>query len=196
MFTTGSKLLIGSSVLAWIAAAVYGVAQEGALGTIGMISVAAALSLLAGIINTLAGEQLQTVKEIRKDAYRGQHTTTARQMVRLSDGALLIDTPGMRELRLVQSGEALDDVFSEIAAFAADCRFSDCRHEAEPGCAVRAAIDVGALDQQRLERFRKLQAEDRRNSETVAERRARDRNLGQLYKSILSGKQRLKGGNE
>jgi len=147
------------------------------------------------LINTLAGAG-QDTRDIREDDQRGRHTTTSRSMHGLPQGGWLVDTPGMRELRLVDSGDALDDVFSEITTLAADCRFSDCRHEAEPGCAVRAAIDAGELDQRRLERFRKLQAEDRRNSETVAERRARDRNLGQLYKSIQSGKRRLKGGDE
>ena len=147
------------------------------------------------LINTLAGAG-QDTRDVREDDQRGRHTTTSRSMHGLPQGGWLVDTPGMRELRLVDSGDALDDVFSEITALAADCRFSDCRHEAEPGCAVRAAIDAGELDQRRLGRFRKLQAEDRRNSETVAERRARDRNLGQLYKSIQSGKRRLKGGDE
>jgi ribosome biogenesis GTPase len=147
------------------------------------------------LINTLTGSSEDT-REVREDDQRGRHTTTSRSMHRLPQGGWLVDTPGMRELRLVDSGNALDDVFAEITALATDCRFSDCRHEAEPGCAVRAAIETGLLDRQRLKRFRKLQAEDRRNSETVAERRARDRNLGQLYKSILSDKQRLKGGDE
>lgn len=147
------------------------------------------------LINTLAGAG-QDTREVREDDQRGRHTTTSRSMHGLPQGGWLVDTPGMRELRLVDSGDALDDVFSEITALAADCRFSDCRHEAEPGCAVRAAIDAGVLDQERLDRFRKLQAEDRRNSETVAERRARDRNLGQLYKSIKSGKLRYKDGND
>jgi len=147
------------------------------------------------LINTLAGAG-QDTRDVREDDQRGRHTTTSRSMHGLPQGGWLVDTPGMRELRLVDSGDALDDVFSEITTLAADCRFSDCRHEAEPGCAVRAAIDAGELDQRRLERFRKLQAEDRRSSETVAERRARDRNLGQLYKSIQSGKRRLKGGDE
>lgn len=147
------------------------------------------------LVNTLTGAGLDT-RDVREDDQRGRHTTTSRSMHRLPQGGWLIDTPGMRELRLVDSGDALDDVFGEITALAADCRFSDCRHAAEPGCAVQAAIEAGVLDQQRLDRFRKLQAEDRRNSETVAERRARDRNRGQLYKSILTDKQRLKGGNE
>ena len=147
------------------------------------------------LVNTLTGSSLDT-REVREDDQRGRHTTSSRSMHRLPQGGWLVDTPGMRELRLVDSGDALEDVFSEISTLAADCRFSDCRHETEPGCAVQAAIDTGVLDQQRLARFRKLLAEDRRNSETVAERRARDRNLGQLYKSILSGKQRFKGGSE
>jgi ribosome biogenesis GTPase len=147
------------------------------------------------LINTLTGA-CQHTRDVRENDQRGRHTTTSRSMHGLPQGGWLVDTPGMRELRLVNAGDAIDDVFSEITALAADCRFSDCCHETEPGCAVRAAIGAGALDQRRLDRFRKLQVEDRRNSETVAERRARDRNLGQLYKSILSGKQRLKGGND
>ena len=147
------------------------------------------------LINTLAGAQLET-RGVREDDQRGRHTTTTRSMHHLPQGGWLIDTPGMRELQLVDIGEALDDVFADIARLARNCRFADCAHDGEPGCAVRAAIDEGLLDPARLMRFRKLLAEDRRNTETVAERRARDRGLGQLYKSILSGKQRLKGGRE
>lgn len=147
------------------------------------------------LINTLAGVQQDTC-EIREDDQRGRHTTTGRSMHRLPQGGWLIDTPGMRELQLVDVGDALDDVFGDIVAIAERCRFSDCSHEVEPDCAVLAAIDEGRLDAGRLQRFRKLLSEDRRNTETIAERRARDRSLGQLYKSILSGKRVLKGGNE
>ena len=146
------------------------------------------------LINTLAGAS-QDTRDVRHDDQRGRHTTTSRSMHRLAHGGWLIDTPGMRELQLVDVGDALGDVFREITALAADCRFSDCRHDVEPGCAVQAAIDAGTLDPQRLKRFRKLLSEDRRNSETIAERRARDRSTGMLYKSILSGKQKLKDGN-
>lgn len=147
------------------------------------------------LINTLAGSS-QDTRDVRHDDQRGRHTTTSRSMHRLAHGGWLIDTPGMRELQLVDVGDALGDVFSEITALAADCRFSDCRHEVEPGCAVRAAIDAGTLDPERLKRFRKLLSEERRNSESIAERRARDRSTGVLYKSILSGKQKLKDGNK
>jgi ribosome biogenesis GTPase len=147
------------------------------------------------LINTLTGAGQET-HEVREDDQRGRHTTTSRSMHRLPQGGWLVDTPGMRELRLVESGDALDSVFSEISVLAANCRFSDCRHEAEPGCAVRTAIDSGALDPGRLERFHKLRAEERRSNETIAERRARDRALGHLYKSVLAQSRRGKGGGD
>ncbi len=145
------------------------------------------------LVNTLTGEQLAT-RAVREDDQRGRHTTTSRSMHRLPQGGWLIDTPGMRELQLVDVGDALDDVFSDVAGLAQRCRFADCSHEAEPGCAVQAAIADGALDGERLRRYRKLRSEDRRNTETLAERRSRDRSLGKLYKSILAGKRHEKGG--
>jgi len=146
------------------------------------------------LINTLAGASLPT-RGVRADDQRGRHTTTGRSMHALPDGGWLIDTPGMRELQLVDVGEALDDVFTEIAALAGNCRFSDCSHEREPGCAVLAAIERGELDEDRLRRFRKLLSEDRRNTESMADRRARDRLTGRTYKSIQSAKRRLKQDN-
>lgn len=145
------------------------------------------------LVGTLTGERLET-RAVREDDQRGRHTTTARSLHRLPQGGWLIDTPGMRELQLVDVGEAIEDVFAEITSLAARCRFSDCGHEAEPGCAVREAIDAGDLDEGRLRRFRKLQAEDRRNSESLAERRSRDRSLGKLYRTVQAGKRRAKGG--
>ena len=136
------------------------------------------------LINTLAGTTQETC-EVREDDQRGRHTTTGRSMHRLPDGGWLIDTPGMRELQLVDIGDALDDVFAEISELAARCRFTDCSHDAEPGCAVQAAIEAGKLDAERLRRFRKLLSEDRRNSESVAERRARERALGHFYLSLI-----------
>ncbi len=144
------------------------------------------------LTNTLTGEHLET-QAAREDDQRGRHTTTSRSMHRLPHGGWLIDTPGMRELRLVDVGDAIDDVFAEVAALASACRFSDCSHASEPGCAVQAAIAEGHLDAERLRRYRKLQSEDRRNSETIAERRSRDKSLGKMYKSILSGKRREQG---
>ena len=131
---------------------------------------------------------------MRDDDQRGRHTTTSRTMHPLPRGGWLIDTPGMRELQLVEIGDALDEVFGDIATFASQCRFADCVHAEEPGCAVRAAIESGMLEADRLRRYRKLQSGDRRNSETIAERRSRDKKLGKMYKSVLSGKRKEKGG--
>ena len=147
------------------------------------------------LINTLAGADLAT-KAAREDDQRGRHTTTGRSMHRLPRGGWLIDTPGMRELQLFDVGEALDEVFADIAELAAQCRFTDCSHEAEPDCAVRMAIAAGELEADRLRRFRKLKSEDRRNTETLAERRLRDRNLGKMYKTVLSQKLRDKDGSQ
>jgi ribosome biogenesis GTPase len=147
------------------------------------------------LVNTLAGIELAT-EAAREDDQRGRHTTTGRSMHRLPHGGWLIDTPGMRELQLVDVGEALDEVFSDIADLAKQCRFVDCTHEAEPGCAVQSAIEEGEVDRDRLRRFRKLQSEDRRNTETLAERRSRDKNLGKMYKSIQADKRRHKGRGE
>jgi ribosome biogenesis GTPase len=139
------------------------------------------------LINTLAKTE-QDTKAVREDDQRGRHTTTGRSMHSLPEGGWLIDTPGMRELQLVDVADALDDVFVEIAELAKKCRFSDCTHVNEPGCAVLAAIDGGDMDAGRLKRYRKLLSEDRRNTESLAQRRARDRSTGKLYKTILEGK--------
>lgn len=145
------------------------------------------------LVNTLSGAH-QDTRDVREDDQRGRHTTTSRSMHRLPQGGWLIDTPGMRELQLVDVGEALDDVFAEIAELAQQCRFGDCSHGSEPGCAVQAAIANASLDADRLRRYRKLQAEDRRNTATLAERRARDKQFGKMYKSILADKRHEKGG--
>jgi ribosome biogenesis GTPase len=113
----------------------------------------------SSIINTLAGEDLLKTRSVRASDDRGRHTSTHRQMVRLPGGALLIDTPGMRELQLWDVGTALDEAFDDIDALAAGCRFRDCRHRQEPGCAVKAAAAAGTLPEDRLEAYLKLQAE-------------------------------------
>ncbi|MHC4959376.1 MAG: ribosome small subunit-dependent GTPase A [Planctomycetota bacterium] len=108
------------------------------------------------IVNALAGADIQTVKQIRKDAYRGQHTTTSRQLIRLPGGGLVVDTPGMRELSLWDGSEGVSATFSDIEELGKQCRFRDCGHAAEPGCAVRGAIDNGTLDETRWASYSKL----------------------------------------
>jgi ribosome biogenesis GTPase len=145
------------------------------------------------LANTLLGIEGIATQEVRADDDRGRHTTTSRQMHRLTGGAWLMDTPGMRELQLTDVQSGLDDVFAEIAEFAKQCRFADCTHEAEPGCAVQAAADRNEIEIRRLERWRKLVREEAHNRESIAERRARDKSTGKLYKTIISETQKKKG---
>jgi ribosome biogenesis GTPase len=111
------------------------------------------------LINALLGHELLPTGGIREDDDRGRHTTVQRQLIVLPSGGMLIDTPGMREVGLWEGGEALEETFGEIDALAEACRFRDCRHEREPGCAVQAAIDAGALSADRLRSRRKLERE-------------------------------------
>jgi ribosome biogenesis GTPase len=114
----------------------------------------------SSLVNVLAGEPILAVAAIREDDGRGRHTTTRRQLLRLHDG-LVIDTPGLRELALLD-GDGLAETFAEIDAVAISCRFRDCRHASEPGCAVRAAIADGSLAADRFDAYRKLEREARR----------------------------------
>lgn len=112
------------------------------------------------LVNALLGYEQQRTHAERADDSRGRHTTTERQLLRLANGALLIDTPGMRELALWADDDTdSDNTFEDVTALAQDCRFRDCRHEGEPGCAVLAAIEAGTLSRERLEHARKLERE-------------------------------------
>jgi ribosome biogenesis GTPase len=111
------------------------------------------------LLNALCGEQRQATAAIRANDDRGRHTTTHRELFCLPDGRLLIDTPGMRELSLWLENHGLDAAFDDVTGLAASCRFGDCHHDSEPGCAVRSAINDGHLDAERLESLRKLERE-------------------------------------
>ena len=111
------------------------------------------------IINRLVGSELQRTREVRESDSRGRHTTTHRELVMVPGGGLIIDTPGMRELQLWDAADAVRETFDEIEALAAGCHFTDCRHREEPRCAVKAAIDDGRLEAERLESYVKLQNE-------------------------------------
>ena len=140
------------------------------------------------IVNSLAGTELQTTRGIREDDARGRHTTTGRSLHRLASGAWLMDTPGMRELQIVDVGDGLAEVFADISELAAQCRFSDCTHGKEPGCAVQAAITAGAIDAERLKRYQKLQREEARNAESLAEAHARSQRFGRMQKNSYAQK--------
>lgn len=113
------------------------------------------------IVNRLAGEDLMRVQEIRDEDDRGRHTTTSRRIVPLPGGGLLLDTPGMRTVMLWEGDEGLSQTFEDVESVAAACRFRDCKHESEPGCAVRAALGNGSLDAGRYASYGKLQREVR-----------------------------------
>ena len=111
------------------------------------------------IANRLLGYAVQEVQPVRESDSRGRHTTTTRELFALPGGALLMDTPGLREMQLWDAEDGVEQVFAEIDALAGRCQFGDCRHEGEPGCAVQVALDAGTLDPARLENRRKLMRE-------------------------------------
>jgi ribosome biogenesis GTPase len=111
------------------------------------------------LVNTLAGEELLATREIREDDGEGRHTTTHRQLVLLPGGGLVLDTPGLRELQLWESSDGLAETFGDVEELAAQCRFSDCAHRTEPGCAVQAALEDGTLPFARWASYKKLQRE-------------------------------------
>jgi ribosome biogenesis GTPase len=135
------------------------------------------------LINTLTTKRIAT-QGIREDDDKGRHTTSSRELHYLPSGGWLLDTPGMRELQLTDVEQGVGDVFADIAGLAQSCRFRDCQHDTEPGCAVRAAIEQGDLDKDRLQRWRKLDAEEAFNTLSLVERRARDRAFGRMVKSV------------
>ncbi|WP_420325634.1 ribosome small subunit-dependent GTPase A [Mameliella sp.] len=139
--------------------------------------------------NALTGEEAGT-QGIREDDAKGRHTTTSRSLVPTRAGGWLIDTPGMRELQLADADEGIGAVFADIEDLARHCRFRDCAHSGEPGCAVLKAIGSGTLDPDRLSRWEKLRREDRYNSETVAEARARGKAFGKMVREISASKKR------
>ena len=110
------------------------------------------------LVNTLAGEELLATNELRSDG-RGRHTTSHRQLVVLPSGGLVVDTPGLRELQLWEVGQGVEHSFEDVTALFEHCRFNDCAHDREPGCAVHAALDEGTLDAVRWESYLKLQRE-------------------------------------
>ncbi len=126
------------------------------------------------IVNRLLGADVQRTQEVRLSDAKGRHTTTHRELFLLPSGGLVLDTPGMRELQLLVSERGLRETFEEIEELAANCRFTDCRHEGEPGCAVREALESGALDAERYGNYRKMEAEMRHAATLVDQRKAQE----------------------
>lgn len=112
------------------------------------------------LVNALLGEARQATREVREADLRGRHATTHRELFALPSGALLVDTPGLRELALWDGADGIAATYDEVSALASSCRFRDCRHEAEPGCAVREAASAGGIEAARLAAFEKLRREE------------------------------------
>ncbi|HXH15415.1 MAG TPA: ribosome small subunit-dependent GTPase A [Sphingomonas sp.] len=125
------------------------------------------------LVNSLRGSDSIATQAIRANDSTGRHTTTVREMHRLAQGGWLLDLPGMRELQLSDAATGIAEVFDDFALAAQECRFSDCSHGVEPGCAVRAAIASGALTTERFDRWRKLEAEESANAARLTKRRSR-----------------------
>ena len=135
----------------------------------------------SSLVNVLAGEQIMDVNGIREDDSKGRHTTTHRELIMLKCGAMIIDTPGMRELGMWDVTEGLGDAFSDVEEIVRRCKFRDCRHGTEPGCAVRAAIESGELDEARFESYMNLKSEAKYSGDPTERRRQKE----QFYKSIV-----------
>ncbi len=139
------------------------------------------------LANTLGADGLAT-GGIRENDAKGRHTTTSRSLHLLPAGGVLVDNPGVRELQLPGGEEGVSDLFEDVVSIIEACRFSDCKHDGEPGCAVRAALESGELDERRFASFQKLQSEQARNAATLAQRRERERKRTSVQKAAVSRK--------
>lgn len=129
----------------------------------------------SSLVNELVGDEVQATSEVRAGDAKGRHTTTARELVEVPGGGVLIDTPGIRGVGLWDAEPAVERVFADITDLAAECRFNDCSHEVEPGCAVQAGVDAGDLDAARLRRYLRLRNELDEQAEMLEQRRRKSR---------------------
>jgi len=145
----------------------------------------------SSLVNALAGKDIMAVNEIREADSKGRHTTSHRQLIMLGSGAMIIDTPGMRELGMWDASKGLGEAFDDVEHFLGLCRFSDCRHQTEPGCAVKAAIMSGELSEERWESYLQLKREAKYSDDKAGYLRQKQ----QWHKDIAKwSKQRKKNG--
>lgn len=142
----------------------------------------------SSLVNTLAGEDIMDVNGIREDDSKGRHTTTHRELIMLKNGVMIIDTPGMRELGMWDVSQGLGEAFADVENFIGKCKFRDCKHEGEPGCAVREAIENGELDASRVESYKKLKSEAKYSEDSTDYRKQKQ----QWEKSLIIGDRKRK----
>lgn len=137
----------------------------------------------SSLVNALAGEEIMDVNGIREDDGKGRHTTTHRQLIMLKNGAIIIDTPGMRELGMWDVSKGLGEAFADVEQFLGKCKFNDCKHQTEPGCAIKEAIANGELSHERWESYIKLKIEAKYTDEKAAslrQKQQRNKSIAKL----------------
>lgn len=144
----------------------------------------------SSLVNALAGEEIMAVSAIREEDGKGRHTTTHRQLIMLANGAMVIDTPGMRELGMWAASEGVSGAFADVEQYLGRCRFGDCRHEREPGCAVRAAIESGELPRERWLSYQKLRRESDFSEDRARSLREKTSRFKQIAKKSREMKKR------
>ena len=145
------------------------------------------------LINTLCNKNVQATSGIRESDAKGRHTTTSRALLSLCDGGLILDTPGMREIQLAENKEGITKTFADIERLAENCKYFNCTHTNEPGCAVIKAVKSGELEERRLRNYSKLLREEKHNSASLSQKRETDKALGKFYKKTQSEASKLKG---
>jgi len=137
------------------------------------------------LLNNILDKDIFETQEVRISDGKGKHTTTSRQLILLENGAMIIDTPGMRELGNISLDEGIDKTFEEIYLLTANCKFNNCSHTVEKGCAVLEALENGEIEEQRYLNFLKLKKESEYNERSYIERRKKDKEFGRMIKSVL-----------
>ena len=148
----------------------------------------------SSLVNYLKGEEVMITKSISQQTSKGRHTTSHRELFVLPNGSLIIDTPGMREIGMAQTQGGLEATFHQIVELASQCKFSDCRHDGEPGCAIEEALTQGTLELEVFNNYRKLKREEARYVTSLQEQRRKDRAQGKFYKSVIARKKRTRDG--
>jgi len=142
------------------------------------------------LLNSFIGDDQYQTQEVSSIQSKGRHTTTSRQLIRLENGAMIIDTPGIRELGSISVDEGLDETFAEIRQLSHACKFSNCSHRNEKGCAILTAINSGELSESRYNNYLKLKKESDFNQMSYQDKRKKDKDFGKLIKSVMKNKKR------
>ena len=144
------------------------------------------------LLNGLSGNELMKTAEISTSVNKGKHTTSHRELIVLKNGGILIDNPGMREVGIADASSGLEATFDVILEYAEQCRFKDCTHEHEKGCAVQEAIENGSLDIGAYENFKKMEREKEHFESDALERKKKDKDLGKLIKNVQKQRRNTK----